>query len=106
MASSVSNLAVPEGVIAFGEVGLAGEVRPVVGGQRRIMEAGRMGFRRAIVPVGSGPEKDRAGGTAQDGTSGPAGRRAGSGKGAKVPEGIEVIEVDNVAAAVQAALMD
>ena len=37
-------------MIAVGEVGLAGEVRNVAGVPRRIAEAERMGFRRAIVP--------------------------------------------------------
>ena len=40
--------------MAIGEVGLAGEIRRVAGVQRRIAEAERMGFRRAIVPAGSG----------------------------------------------------
>jgi DNA repair protein RadA/Sms len=37
-------------------VGLAGEIRRVAGVQRRLAEAERMGFRRAIVPAGSVPE--------------------------------------------------
>jgi hypothetical protein len=45
---------VPGGLVAVGEVGLAGEVRRVSGVQRRLAEAERMGFRRAIVPAGSG----------------------------------------------------
>ncbi|HUC56551.1 MAG TPA: DNA repair protein RadA [Streptosporangiaceae bacterium] len=39
--------------VAFGEVGLAGEIRNVAGINRRLAEAARMGFRRAIVPVGT-----------------------------------------------------
>ena len=39
--------------MAIGEVGLAGEVRRVSGVQRRLAEAERMGFRRAVVPAGS-----------------------------------------------------
>lgn len=54
LASSTSNLSVPAGVIAIGEVGLAGEVRRVSGVARRLAEAERMGFRRAIVPAGAG----------------------------------------------------
>ena len=54
LASSVSNLSVPAGVVAIGEVGLAGEVRRVTGLSRRLAEAERMGFRRAVVPAGSG----------------------------------------------------
>ncbi len=54
LASSTANLSVPQGVVAVGEVGLAGEVRNVAGVPRRVIEAERMGFRRAIVPAGSG----------------------------------------------------
>jgi DNA repair protein RadA/Sms len=54
LASSASNLSVPSGTVAVGEVGLAGEVRRVAGVARRLAEAERMGFRRAIVPAGSG----------------------------------------------------
>jgi predicted ATP-dependent serine protease len=54
LASSAANLSVPAGVVAIGEVGLAGEVRRVSGVARRLAEAERMGFRRAIVPAGSG----------------------------------------------------
>jgi DNA repair protein RadA/Sms len=53
LASSAANLSVPQGVVAVGEVGLAGEVRNVAGVPRRVTEAERMGFRRAIVPAGS-----------------------------------------------------
>src|SRR5579863_7887975 len=53
LASSTANLSVPRGVVAIGEVGLAGEVRRVAGLARRLAEAERMGFRRAIVPAGS-----------------------------------------------------
>jgi len=53
LASSAANLSVPHGVVAIGEVGLAGEIRRVGGLPRRLAEAERMGFRRAIVPAGS-----------------------------------------------------
>ena len=53
LASSAANLSVPRGVVAIGEVGLAGEVRRVSGLARRVADAERMGFRRAIVPAGS-----------------------------------------------------
>lgn len=42
-----------EGLVAIGEIGLAGELRPVVGSARRLAEARRLGFTRAIVPSGS-----------------------------------------------------
>lgn len=51
VASSVTGRAVPGDLVSFGEVGLAGEVRQVVGSERRLAEAGRMGFRRALVPA-------------------------------------------------------
>jgi DNA repair protein RadA/Sms len=43
----------PSDMVAFGEVGLAGEIRSVAGIGRRLSEAARMGFKRAIVPAGS-----------------------------------------------------
>jgi DNA repair protein RadA/Sms len=52
LASAKSGLALPADLVAFGEVGLAGEIRSVTGVARRLAEAGRMGFRRAIVPAG------------------------------------------------------
>jgi DNA repair protein RadA/Sms len=54
VASSLANISIPADVVAIGEVGLAGEIRRVTGMQRRLAEAARMGFRRAIVPAGSG----------------------------------------------------
>jgi DNA repair protein RadA/Sms len=53
LASARSGLCLPAGLIAIGEVGLAGEIRRVTGTPRRIAEAERMGFRHAIVPPGS-----------------------------------------------------
>jgi DNA repair protein RadA/Sms len=55
IASARSGVAIPADLVAIGEVGLAGEIRRVAGLQRRISEAERMGFRRAIIPAGSGP---------------------------------------------------
>lgn len=54
VASAIADLSVPPDLVAIGEVGLAGEIRRVSGIQRRLAEAERMGFRRAIVPAGSG----------------------------------------------------
>jgi len=53
LAGAKLNACLPSDVVAFGEVGLAGEIRSVAGIARRLAEAGRMGFRRAIVPVGT-----------------------------------------------------
>jgi DNA repair protein RadA/Sms len=55
IASARADTSVPPDVVAIGEVGLAGEIRRVTGIQRRIAEAERMGFRRAIIPAGCGP---------------------------------------------------
>ena len=51
MASVVDGRAIPPDVVAFGELGLAGEVRTVAGADRRLAEAQRAGFGRALVPV-------------------------------------------------------
>lgn len=51
VASAKSGKPLPERMIAFGEVGLAGEVRPVPGIGRRIQEAARIGFTHALVPA-------------------------------------------------------
>jgi DNA repair protein RadA/Sms len=45
--------ALPDGTIAVGEVGLAGDLRPVVGLERRLSEAARLGFTHAVVPAGA-----------------------------------------------------
>ena len=47
--------------IAFGELGLAGEVRPVPYGEERLREASKHGFRRALVPAGNAPRQSIAG---------------------------------------------
>jgi DNA repair protein RadA/Sms len=49
--SSLRNRPVGLDVVVFGEVGLAGEVRPVQRGQDRLREAGKLGFKREVVPV-------------------------------------------------------
>jgi DNA repair protein RadA/Sms len=55
VASSCKDWPMATGLVAVGEVGLAGEVRPVSAVGRRLAEAARLGFTRALVPVGSGP---------------------------------------------------
>ncbi|QEY26317.1 DNA repair protein RadA [Neisseria zalophi] len=50
MLSSFRNRPLPEKMVAFGEIGLSGEVRPVARGQERLKEAEKLGFKRAIVP--------------------------------------------------------
>ena len=79
VASAVIDRPVRRSTIAFGEIGLAGEVRPVTGPHRRLAEAARLGFGAAIVPpgvLGAGP----------------------------VPAGMQVAEATTVAEAVQLAL--
>ena len=44
-------------LIVFGEVGLAGEIRPVPNGEERLREASKHGFKRAIVPKGNVPRR-------------------------------------------------
>ncbi len=51
VASSLLDRPLPEGMAVFGEVGLAGEVRPVSQGEVRLREAGRLGFREAMLPA-------------------------------------------------------
>jgi DNA repair protein RadA/Sms len=65
IASSGSDQPVPRDLVAIGEVGLAGELRLVTGTERRLAEAARLGFRRALVPTAytgdsSGLRLDRA----------------------------------------------
>ena len=74
VASAASDLVVPPYLAAIGELGLAGDIRPVTGVGRRLAEAQRLGFERALVPVGSGP----------------------------YPAGLKVTEVGNLAAAMVA----
>ncbi len=79
LAGAITDRPLPPGTVAFGEVGLAGEVRPVTGAHRRLAEAARLGFVRAVVPpgvLGAGP----------------------------VPAGVTVLEVGTVAEAVGRAL--
>jgi DNA repair protein RadA/Sms len=55
--SSLRGRALPKGFVAFGEVGLAGEVRPAPRGQDRLKEAAKLGFSCAIVPKANAPKK-------------------------------------------------
>lgn len=61
MVSSFRNNALPRDLIVFGEVGLAGEIRPVPNGSERIIEAAKHGFKRAIVPKSNAPKTAPAG---------------------------------------------
>ncbi|HCW48471.1 MAG TPA: DNA repair protein RadA, partial [Erwiniaceae bacterium] len=57
MVSSLRDRPLPQDLVIFGEVGLAGEIRPVPSGQERISEAAKHGFQRAIVPAANAPKK-------------------------------------------------
>ncbi len=78
VAGAANDRALPARTIAFGEVGLAGEIRPVGGVPRRLSEAARLGFTTAIVPTGA----------------------LGSGP---LPEGMRVLEVPDLSTAVRVA---
>jgi DNA repair protein RadA/Sms len=53
--SSFRDKSLPQDLVVFGEVGLAGEIRPVPSGQERLHEAAKHGFKRAIVPKANVP---------------------------------------------------
>ena len=55
--SSFKNQTIDRGTVAFGEIGLTGEVRPIAHGQERIIEAQKQGFIRAIVPYDNRPRQ-------------------------------------------------
>ncbi len=55
--SSLRGKPLPRGFVAFGEVGLAGEVRPAPRGQERLKEAAKLGFAHALVPKANAPKK-------------------------------------------------
>ena len=54
--SSLRGKPLPEKMVAFGEIGLVGEVRPVQRGQERLKEAAKLGFKLAIVPKANAPK--------------------------------------------------
>ena len=55
--SSITAAPVPRGVVVFGEVGLAGEIRPVPYGEERLREAAKLGFTHAIAPRANLPKQ-------------------------------------------------
>ncbi len=74
--SSLRGRPLPAGFLAFGEVGLAGEVRPAPRGQERLKEAAKLGFAIALVPKANTPKKP--------------------------PEGLKVIAVERIEQAIEA----
>ena len=59
--SSFRDRALPDKLVAFGEVGLSGEIRPVPNGEERLREAATHGFLKAIVPKANAPKKLKMG---------------------------------------------
>jgi DNA repair protein RadA/Sms len=59
--SSLRNRELPAKLIVFGEVGLAGEIRPAARGQERLKEAAKLGFTRALIPEANAPKTPIAG---------------------------------------------
>jgi DNA repair protein RadA/Sms len=97
LASASANLSMAEPVVAIGEVGLAGEVRRVPGVARRLAEAARLGFRRAVIPAGTDSFPGRGG-------PGPGGLAGSPGPASLQPGALEVREAATVRQAVAAAL--
>src|SRR6185312_10161778 len=76
--SAVRDIPLPPDLVVIGELGLSAEIRPVPAAGRRMLEAARLGFRRAVLPAGSLPA------------------------GARPPNGLRVVEVDDLGAALRA----
>jgi DNA repair protein RadA/Sms len=55
--SSIRNRPLPRGLVVFGEVGLAGEIRPAARGLERLREAAKIGFSMALIPKANAPRK-------------------------------------------------
>ena len=55
--SSIKDKPLPRDLVAFGEIGLSGEIRPVPGGQERLREAAKHGFKTAVVPKANAPQE-------------------------------------------------
>jgi hypothetical protein len=55
--SSLRNRPLPKKLIAFGEIGLAGEIRPAPRGQERLKEAAKLGFTQALIPKANAPKQ-------------------------------------------------
>ena len=59
--SSLKGKPLPKGLVVFGEVGLAGEIRPAPRGQERLKEAAKLGFTQALIPKANAPRNPLAG---------------------------------------------
>jgi DNA repair protein RadA/Sms len=80
VAASQRDQALPADLLVCGEVSLLGEIRPVRGLDRRLREAARLGFRRALIPAGSG-----------------------AGAGTPLPDGLELLRVATLREALEVA---
>ena len=58
--SSFRDRPLPTGLITFGEIGLAGEIRPVPNGQERLKEAAKLGFKHAVIPSANMPKNAKS----------------------------------------------
>ena len=76
--SSWRNRPLERGLVVFGEVGLAGEIRPAARGQERLREAAKLGFSKALIPRSNMPRQP--------------------------VEGLEIIPVDRLSDALEAVL--
>ena len=56
IASSLKSRPLPKGLVVFGEIGLAGEIRPAPRGQERLKEAAKLGFTQALIPKANAPK--------------------------------------------------
>jgi DNA repair protein RadA/Sms len=54
--SSLRDRPLPRDLVVFGEIGLAGEIRPIQGGQERLYEAAKHGFKQAVIPKANKPK--------------------------------------------------
>ncbi|MEU8201904.1 DNA repair protein RadA [Streptosporangium sp. NPDC049046] len=88
VASAAGDKALPSGLVVLGEVGLAGELRPVRDVRRRLSEAARLGFTRALVPTGSLDTGKKR--------NGDHSLVRMAGRGAPFAPGFDVVEAENV----------
>jgi DNA repair protein RadA/Sms len=110
--SARTGQALPPGTVAFGELGLAGDVRPVTGIDRRLAEAARLGFVRAIVPGGTCADLAVSpGSTARSGVVVTSGRRragdvqdSGRADGRR-RVGLDLVEVDLISDAAEVVML-
>ncbi len=61
VSSSMRNRPLPRGLVVFGEVGLAGEIRPAPRGQERLRESAKLGFSKAVIPKANAPRRPMEG---------------------------------------------